>query len=117
MPNLMLMNQRVLITNADVFMGPELCKVFAKHGATVIASTDTLLRPDAPASVVAAAGRIDVLVVNLAVPAPTTAVTDVLDEEWRDIFAALVDPLPRLVRAVLPAMATLSLSKRGTNTG
>ena len=104
MPNLMLMNQRVLITNADVFMGPELCKVFAKHGATVIASTDTLLRPDAPASVVAAAGRIDVLVVNLAVPAPTTAVTDVLDEEWRDIFAALVDPLPRLVRAVLPAM-------------
>lgn len=104
MSTMTLLNQRALITNADVFMGPELCKVFARHGATVIESTDTLLHPDAPASVVAAAGRIDVLVVNLAVPAPTTAVTDVLDEEWRDIFAALVDPLPRLVRAVLPAM-------------
>jgi 2-keto-3-deoxy-L-fuconate dehydrogenase len=25
-------------------------------------------------------------------------------EEWRSVFAALVDPLPRLVRAALPAM-------------
>ena len=26
------------------------------------------------------------------------------EEEWRQTFAALVDPLPRLVRAVVPAM-------------
>jgi 2-keto-3-deoxy-L-fuconate dehydrogenase len=28
----------------------------------------------------------------------------VVDDEWRQVFAALVDPLPRLVRAVAPAM-------------
>ncbi len=72
MPDMNLMGKRVLVTNADVFMGPVLCKVFAEHGATVIESTDPLLSPDSPASVVAAAGQIDVLVVNLAVPAPTT---------------------------------------------
>ena len=104
MPDMNLMGKRVLITNADVFMGPVLCRVFADHGATVIESTDSLLSPDSPASLVAAAGQIDVLVVNLAVPAPTTAVTEVLDDEWIDTFAALVNPLPRLFRAVLPAM-------------
>ena len=104
MSNMTLLNKRVLITNADVFMGPALCKVFAEHGATVIDSTDPLVHPDSPASVIAAAGHIDILVINLAVPAPTTAVTEVLDEEWRNTFAALVDPLPRLFRAVLPAM-------------
>jgi NAD(P)-dependent dehydrogenase (short-subunit alcohol dehydrogenase family) len=26
------------------------------------------------------------------------------DEEWRSVFAALVDPLPRIARAFLPAM-------------
>jgi 2-keto-3-deoxy-L-fuconate dehydrogenase len=54
--------------------------------------------------VVAAAGHIDVLVVNLAWQAPTTAATQVDDDEWRAVFAALVDPLPRLVRAAAPAM-------------
>jgi 2-keto-3-deoxy-L-fuconate dehydrogenase len=95
---------RVLVTHADKFMGPTLCEVFAEHGATVVANTDSLLSPDAPASIVAAAGRIDVLVVNLALPAPTTRATEVLDEEWRSTFATLVDPLPRLFKAVLPSM-------------
>ena len=104
MPDMNLMGKRVLITHADVFMGPVLCEVFAEHGAMVVESTDSLLDPDAPASVVAAAGPVDVLVVNLAIPAPTTAVSDVLDEEWSNTFAALVNPLPRLFRAVLPAM-------------
>jgi 2-keto-3-deoxy-L-fuconate dehydrogenase len=53
--------------------------------------------------VVRAAGRVDVLVVNLALAAPSTPAVEVTDEsEWREVFAALVDPLPRLVRAVAP---------------
>lgn len=104
MPHRTLRDRRVLITQAGELMGPMLCEVFAAHGATVIASTAALLEPDAPQAVVAAAGRVDVLVANLAVPAPSTAATDASDDEWRSIFAALVDPLPRLVRAVLPAM-------------
>ncbi len=95
---------RVLITQADAFMGPTLREVFAEQGAEVIASAESLLPADAPAAVVAAAGPFDVLVANLAMPAPSSSVTDASDEEWRGVFAALVDPLPRLVRAALPAM-------------
>jgi 2-keto-3-deoxy-L-fuconate dehydrogenase len=99
-----LTGKRVLVTHADAFMGPVLCEVFTEHGATVIADTDTLAGPDAPAAMIAAAGRVDVLVANLALPAPATAVTQVTEDEWSGTFAALVDPLPRLFRAVLPAM-------------
>jgi 2-keto-3-deoxy-L-fuconate dehydrogenase len=96
--------KRVLITQADAFMGPVLCDVFAEHGASVVASTEALVDAGAPAAVVAAAGAVDVLVANLAFPAPSTSVVEVSEEEWRQTFAFLVDPLPRLVRAVLPQM-------------
>lgn len=104
MSNKNLSGKRVLITHADAFMGPTLCEVFAEHGATVLPDTDRLLQPDAPAKIVAAAGHIDILIVNLAVPAPTSNAVDAPEEEWRDTFAAMVDPLPRLCKAVLPAM-------------
>jgi 2-keto-3-deoxy-L-fuconate dehydrogenase len=104
MSNQILLDKRVLVTHADVFMGPVLCEVFANHGATVIASTDPLINANAPGAIVAEAGQVDILVVNLAIPAPTTAATEASDEEWNDTFAALVHPLPRLFRAVLPSM-------------
>jgi 2-keto-3-deoxy-L-fuconate dehydrogenase len=99
-----LTGKRVLVTQAGDFMGPVVCEVLAEHGAEVIASSDSLLEADAPARVVAAAGEVDVLVANLAIAAPETPVTAVGDEEWSNAFAALVHPLPRLCRAVLPAM-------------
>jgi 2-keto-3-deoxy-L-fuconate dehydrogenase len=104
MANQILLGKRVLITHADAFMGPVLCEVFARHGATVTPSTDPLLSAGAPGAIVGAAGHIDILVANLAMPAPTTAATEVSEDEWEDTFAALVHPLPRLFRAVLPAM-------------
>ena len=99
-----LRGKRVLITQADAFMGPALCEVFAEHGADVVADTRELIDPEAPARVVAEAGTIDALVANMAWPAPETEVVAVSENEWRDTFAALVDPLPRLMRAALPAM-------------
>ena len=96
--------KRILVTQADVFMGPDLCAVLTEHGATVIADTQAMHDPHAPAAALAQAGEIDVLVVNLAVPAPTTAATEVSDAEWNDTFAALVHPLHRLVRAALLPM-------------
>jgi 2-keto-3-deoxy-L-fuconate dehydrogenase len=99
-----LQGKRILITQADTFMGPVLCEVFAEHGATVIADTRSLLAADTPVAAVATAGSIDVLVANLAFPAPQTEATAASEKEWRDTFAALVDPLPRLCKAVLPAM-------------
>lgn len=104
MPDQFLREKRILVTQANAFMGPALCEVLSEHGASVIASTEQLLAPDAAASLIRSAGRIDVLVVNLAIEAATTPVTDVSEEEWTQTFAALVDPLPRLVRAALPAM-------------
>ena len=104
MSSSMLQGKRILITQADAFMGPVLCEVFAEHGALVIASTQSLIDAQAPADVVAAAGRIDVLVANLALPAPSTLAAEVSEAEWHDTFAALVHPLPRLFRAALPQM-------------
>jgi 2-keto-3-deoxy-L-fuconate dehydrogenase len=99
-----LQGKRVLVTHADAFMGPTLCDVLARHGATVAASTDPLTDTEAAVAVVSAAGHIDVLVANLAYAAPTTLAKDVAGDEWDAVFAALVHPLPRLFKAVLPAM-------------
>jgi NAD(P)-dependent dehydrogenase (short-subunit alcohol dehydrogenase family) len=95
--------KRVLITQSQAFMGPALVRVFAALGAVVQADVRALGDDAALAQrVVEAAGEIDVLVAHLALPAPSTAVEAVQDEEWRQAFAHLVDPLPRLARAVLP---------------
>jgi NAD(P)-dependent dehydrogenase (short-subunit alcohol dehydrogenase family) len=60
--------------------------------------------PQRPAAIVRAAGRIDVLLLHLALPAPSKAAGEIDDAEWRNVFAHLVDPMPRLVAAVLPQM-------------
>jgi len=100
-----LQDRRVLITQSGQFMGPALGRVFAALGAVVVADPRPLGDdPSMPARVVADAGPIDVLLAHLALPAPSTPVADVDDEEWRSVFAHLVDPLPRLVRAMLPQM-------------
>ena len=99
-----LSGKRVLVTQADEFMGPALCEVLAEHGAYVIRSTEPLLKDGAAAAVVRAAGAIDVMVANLAYAAPTSLAAEATDAEWIETFAALVDPLPRLFKAVLPTM-------------
>jgi 2-keto-3-deoxy-L-fuconate dehydrogenase len=98
-----LKGKRILVTQADTFMGPKLCEVFAEMGAEVITDNQLLTDPALPGEIIAAAGTIDVLVINLAVPAPFTKLDRVESQEWQSVFAALVDPLPRLVTAVLPA--------------
>ncbi|MBK8070909.1 MAG: SDR family oxidoreductase [Ramlibacter sp.] len=97
-----LTGKRVLVTQASEFMGPAFCEVFAQQGADVVQSNEPLAAAGAPEAVVASAGPIDVLVANLSIVAPSTPAVDVGDDEWRAVFAALVDPLPRLTRAVVP---------------
>lgn len=99
-----LVGKRVLITQCTEFMGPTLCEVFAEQGATVIASREMLTEIDAAQRVVAEAGAIDVLVANLSILAPKTRAVEVQPHEWSEVFAALVDPLPRLVSAAVPGM-------------
>lgn len=101
-----LTGKRILITQATEFMGPTLCTVFAEQGADVVQSHADLSAADAAEEVIQNAGAFDVLVVNLSILAPSTPANDVGDAEWKSVFAALVDPLPRLTRAVLPMFAS-----------
>ena len=106
-----LAGRRVLVTQSTEFMGPALCEVLADHGADVVASPEPLAEPSAASRVVREAGRVDVLVANLSFPAPSTPAAEVTDAEWREVFAALVDPLPRLFAAVLPQMSARRAGK------
>ncbi len=100
----MLQGLRILVTQADVFMGPALSEVLASHGAVVLPDTRDLTSPHAPQTMVDEHGNVDVLVINLAMPAPSTLAAEVTDAEWQQVFETMVHPLPRLVRAVLPQM-------------
>ncbi len=102
--NKRLEGKRVLITQARDFMGPALCDVLVEHGAIVLADESPLSAPDAAERVVRAAGTVDILVANLAIPVLVAPAAEVGDDGWRATFAAIVDPLPRLARALLPAM-------------
>ena len=106
-----LRGKRVLITQADEFMGPALCEGFTAHGAIVIADRHQDLDAATVSRVVEGAGHVDVLIANLAIAAPSSLATEATDEEWRSVFARLVDPLPRLCRAVLPQMTQRSAGK------
>jgi NAD(P)-dependent dehydrogenase (short-subunit alcohol dehydrogenase family) len=103
--------KRVLITQANAFMGPVLVEVFRELGATVIADQGSLEDSDHPATIVTDAGHVDILIANLGIPAPSTPAGQASEEEWRHAFAHMVDPLPRLVRAVLPQMRARSSGK------
>lgn len=97
--------KRVLLTQSNDFMGPALAEVFRDSGAEVVADPRALDQdPELPGVIVRAAGRVDVLLVHLALPAPNTPAGDISDAEWRNVFAHLVDPMPRLISAVLPQM-------------
>jgi 2-keto-3-deoxy-L-fuconate dehydrogenase len=100
----MLQGLRILVTQADLFMGPALCQTLSAHGAEVLSDTRDLSAVDAPLRMVQQHKPVDVLLVNLAVPAPSTPVGNVDEDEWQHMFNTMVHPLQRLVKAVLPQM-------------
>jgi 2-keto-3-deoxy-L-fuconate dehydrogenase len=85
-------------------MGPALCDMLRDCGAEVIADSRLPTAHTDPQEMIDAAGAIDVLVLNLALPAPTSWATDIDEQEWRQVFEVMVDPLPRFIRAVVPGM-------------
>ncbi|MCC2659172.1 MAG: short-chain dehydrogenase [Panacagrimonas sp.] len=99
-----LAGKRILLTQAQDFMGPTLVPLLTKFGAAVVTDDRPLIDPDLPAQLVRDAGRVDVLIAHLGAPAPSTPAHEVGEDEWRLMFSAMVDPLPRLARAVLPQM-------------
>ena len=99
-----LRGQRILVTQAQDFMGPALCHELRACGAEVIADDRVLTAPQDAQAMIEEAGPLDALVINLALPAPSTPVTQIDEVEWQQVFEVMVDPLPRLVRAVVPGM-------------
>lgn len=99
-----LAGKRILLTQADDFMGPAFSAAFREQGAEVVEDRRDLTVPEAAGEAVAGAGDIDVLVANLAAPADADYAVKVSDERWNRLFDAMVHPLHRLVRAALPGM-------------
>ena len=58
--------KRVVITQASTFMGPAIAEVFSEEGADVIADDRDLTRPTAAQHLINDAGKVDVLIANLA---------------------------------------------------
>jgi 2-keto-3-deoxy-L-fuconate dehydrogenase len=96
--------KRVVVTQADDFMGPAITTAFEDRGADVFADRRDLTKSLAADQIIDEAGRVDILVVNLMMRNPRTSLLETSDEIWAAMFEAMVHPLHRLVRAVLPQM-------------
>jgi len=100
-----LAGKRVLITQADDYMGPATAALFAEEGAEVISDTRDLTESGACEAAIAAAGEIDILIANLASENFSgTPVHELGDDAWATTFDMMVHPLHRLTRAVTPQM-------------
>ncbi|MEQ8483038.1 MAG: SDR family oxidoreductase [Pseudomonadales bacterium] len=100
-----LAGRRVVVTQADDYMGPATVALFQSEGADVVADTRDLTQPGACEALIAEAGRVDVLIANLAAPNHSgRTVAEVDDPIWAEVFDVMVHPLHRLTRAVLPQM-------------
>lgn len=97
--------KRVLVSQADDYMGPITLEVFAEEGAEVIADSSDLTDPSRAAALIEETGHIDVLVANLAASANLgIAAAEMPDDIWQTMFDVMVHPLHRLTKAVLPQM-------------
>jgi len=107
-----LAGKRILVTQADEYMGPATCEIFPEFGAEIIADTSDLTEPGRAQDLIADVGEIDVLIANLAAPPSLgVAATDMDDKVWQDMFDIMVHPLHRLCRAALPQMVARKKGK------
>jgi NAD(P)-dependent dehydrogenase (short-subunit alcohol dehydrogenase family) len=104
--------KRVLVTQAEDYMGPATIELFTEEGAEVIADNSDLTETGRCQALIAQTGEIDVLVANLASPNFTgIQVTDLADEDWHCTFDMMVHPLHGLCQAVVPQMIARQAGK------
>lgn len=100
-----LLGKRVLITQADDYMGPATSALFQAHGATVLDDRRDLTAPGACEALIHECGTIDILIANLASNNYSgLLVEDLPDDAWHQTFDIMVHPLHRLCRALMPQM-------------
>ena len=107
-----LAGKRVLVTQADDYMGPATIELFQEEGAQVVADNSDLTVGGRCQALIAEVGDIDILIANLASPNFTgIAVTELADQDWQCTFDMMVHPLHRLCQAVLPQMIARQAGK------
>jgi 2-keto-3-deoxy-L-fuconate dehydrogenase len=99
-----LAGKRVVVTQSSIFMGPAVVDLFRSEGAIVIEDDRDLKPPAAASQLIAEAGQVDVLIINLAIDNPRALAHETSDEQWTLVYDTLVHPTFRLARAVLPQM-------------
>ena len=100
-----LAGKRVLVTQADDYMGPATIELFTEEGAEVLADHSDLTVAGRCSALIEEHGHIDVLVANLASPNFTgIPATELADEDWHCTFNMMVHPLHQLCQAVVPQM-------------
>ncbi len=100
-----LAGKRVLVTQADDYMGPATIELFTEEGAEVLADYSDLTVAGRCSALIKEHGHIDVLVANLASPNFTgIPATELADEDWYCTFNMMVHPLHQLCQAVVPQM-------------
>lgn len=97
--------KRVLITQANDYMGPATETLFASQGAELLLDTSDLTQSGACEALIERSGRVDVLIANLASQNYSGILaTDLTDDDWHTTFDMMVHPLHRLCRALMPQM-------------
>ncbi len=98
------MARRVLVTDADQFVGPAAVDRFRAGGDDVVTCSELLTSRADAADVAAEHGPFDVVVANLDAPITVTSITDHDDATIGELFARLVHPLFLLFAECLPPM-------------
>lgn len=106
-----LAGKRALVTAGGNYMGPAITKRFREEGCEVITHCGNDMSDVAePARILADAGEIDILVVNLPydheelLGGLQMAAEAESEEHWHEMFDTIVHPTMRFVSAVLPQM-------------
>ena len=100
-----LAGKRVLVTQADDYMGPATLELFAAQGAELIADSSDLTQPGACEALVERSGRVDIFIANLASPNYSGIhATDLPDESWHNAFDMMVHPLHKICQGLMPQM-------------
>lgn len=97
-------NRTALITCVDKYMGEAIRQKFESLGIHVITGPSPMTTEAEVNELVSTAGKIDILIANLAEPPMSGAVQKIENDDWNKLFDSLVHPLMYLVRAVTPQM-------------
>lgn len=93
-----------LITCVERYMGEAVRTKFESLGTNVIVGSHPMTTQAECEALIADAGKIDILVANLAEPPMSGPVQNTDNADWDKLFRSMVDPLMYLVRAVTPQM-------------